>query len=125
MTKKDVFRPNARDKRARGESWLALFSARLDDAFERWYDWNRAHLKESKATYQAEFMGRYELAKYPLGSQQMLQDAWARVTTDALPPDVQLMPCNNPELKLMAAFCRELQRMAGPPPKSFSSPAMS
>jgi hypothetical protein len=91
----------------------------LDDAFERWYDWNRPHLKESKATYQAEFMGRYELAKYPLGSQQMLEDAWNRVATDALPPEVQALPCDEPDLKLMAAFCRELQRMAGPPPKSF------
>jgi hypothetical protein len=69
---------------------------------------------QTKEDYFMEYLNAYKLAKYPLGSVVMAQ-AIEAAKKNPLPPDM-LTWTDNPDVRLLAAICRELQSMAGNEP---------
>jgi hypothetical protein len=69
---------------------------------------------QSKGDYFMEYLNAYRLAKYPLGSLKMGQALHA-AKQNPLPPDA-LTWTENPEIRVLAALCRELQKMEGEKP---------
>jgi hypothetical protein len=71
-------------------------------------------LGQTKEDYFMEYLNAYKLAKYPLGS-VVLAQAIEAAKKKPLPPDA-LSWTDNPDVRLLAAICRELQIMAGDEP---------
>ena len=60
-----------------------------------------------------EFLNAYQSAKYPLGS-TLIPKAWKLATDEPLPPEA--MQFESPQLRLLVAFCRQLQLLVGDQP---------
>ena len=92
-------------------------SGKLESVFAEWYRRVRAKglLRDgqSREEYLMEFMNACEKAKYPLGGVKV-PTAWARATSQPLPDEA--MKWENPKLRLLIAFLKQLQEMAGPDP---------
>lgn len=69
---------------------------------------------QTKEDYFMEYLNAYKLAKYPLGSVAVAQ-AIEAAKKNPLPPDT-LPWTANPDMRLLAAICRELQTIAGDEP---------
>ena len=69
---------------------------------------------QSNEDYFMEYLNAYKLAKFPLGSVAVAQ-ALKAAKKNPLPPDT-LAWADNPDVRLLAAICRELQTIAGKEP---------
>lgn len=89
---------------------------RLRQVFETWYQPATPFLRpgHTKGEYYMEFLAAYDSAKYPLGA-GVIEEAWRRAQTAITPPDI-IAFTDDPQIRLAAALCRELQRMHGDNP---------
>lgn len=94
----------------------------LFGVFSRWYQQasGRKVLRagQTEEDYLMEFLNAYRKAKHPLGSATLAR-AWKRAQASAPPPEV--MRFQNPQTRLLAALCRELQAETGSEPFYMSS----
>jgi hypothetical protein len=83
--------------------------------FDRWYDEAAPFLRGelTKEDYLVEFLNSYRSAKYLIGDAATL--AWERARKNPLPTDFAPY-FKTPEMRLLLAFCFELQRLAGDRP---------
>ena len=86
------------------------------DIHNRWLEGAAPFLRpgQSKEDYFMEYLNAYQLAKYPLGSAAVAK-AMDAAKQNPLPPDA-LPWASNPDTRLLAAICRELQKSAGEAP---------
>ena len=89
--------------------------AQLDTVFDVWYGQAKEFLKDgqTKEEYYMEFMNACEKAKFPLGGVKVAE-AWAKAKSQPLPSEA--MKFENPKIRLLIAFLKELQVMAGTQP---------
>jgi hypothetical protein len=82
--------------------------------FLPWYNQNQ-HLREGEAreAYWLEFLEAYDDVKCPLG-QGVLERTWQAALTCHPPTEAQRF--KDPRNRLLVAWCRELQRVAGDGP---------
>lgn len=87
----------------------------LQEVFEQWYVRSEQFLRDgqSKEEYYLEFMNAYQRAKFPLGGRR-LSEAWERASSQPLPDEATKF--QNPKLRLLIAFLKQLQLMAGDKP---------
>jgi hypothetical protein len=86
------------------------------DIHNRWLEGAAPFLRpgQTREDYFMEYLNAYRLAKYPLGS-AALAKALNAASQNPLPQDV--FPwIENPDTRLLAAICRELQKSAGAAP---------
>jgi Bifunctional DNA primase/polymerase, N-terminal. len=83
--------------------------------FDLWYCKAKPYLREhqSKEAYLIELLNAYKAAKFPIGAAD--SEAWNNALRNPLPPDF-LSHFDQPEIRLVIAFCVELQRNAGDAP---------
>lgn len=86
------------------------------DIHNRWLTRAAQFLRpdQTKEDYFMEYLNAYKLAKFPLGSAAVAQ-AMIAAKKNPLPPNV-LTWADNPDVRLLAAICRELQIIAGKEP---------
>jgi hypothetical protein len=90
-------------------------SPKFESVFDAWFSQAKEFLRDgrSREDYYLEFMYACEKAKFPLGGVRV-PEAWARATSQPLPREA--MNWDNPKLRLLIAFLKQLQEMAGPEP---------
>lgn len=83
--------------------------------FDLWYDKAEPYLRKDqlKEAYMIEFLNAYKAAKFPFGVAD--RTAWNSAIRNPLPSDF-LPHFADPEIRLVIAFCVELQRNAGDAP---------
>lgn len=90
--------------------------------FSLWYQQAKARsvlrAGQTEEDYLMEFLNAYRKAKHPLGSATLAR-AWKRAQTSEPPPET--MRFQNPQTRLLATFCRELQTETGAEPFYLSS----
>jgi len=87
----------------------------LESIFDEWYKRSREFLRDgqTREEYFVEFMNACERAKFPLGGAKVAE-AWAKA--ESQPPPSEAMKFENPKIRLLIAFLKELQVMAGTQP---------
>lgn len=87
----------------------------LKTAFDQWYGRARLFLREgqTKEDYWFEFLNACQRAKFPLGGVKLAQ-AWDKAKSDPLPPEA--MTFDNPEMRMLVAFLKQLQTIQGAEP---------
>jgi hypothetical protein len=84
----------------------------LSEIFGLWHDAAKSWLRpeQTKQEYWTEFLEGYEKVKHPL-DESTLQTAWETAQKSPLPKEAAQF--EKPEIRLLVALCRELQRAAG------------
>jgi hypothetical protein len=90
-------------------------SPKLESVFDAWYRQSEKFLRDgrSREEYYLEFLYASEKARFPLGGVK-LAEAWARAASQPLPSEATMW--ENPKLRLLIAFLKQLQETAGPEP---------
>jgi hypothetical protein len=89
--------------------------ARLDTVFDAWYGQAKKFLRDgqTKEEYYMEFMNACEKAKFPLGGGKVAE-AWEKANSQPLPGEA--LRFENAKIRLLVAFLKNLQLMAGSKP---------
>lgn len=92
----------------------------LRDAFNQWYARAVDFLRpdQTKEDYLMEFLNARQHAKFPLGG-NAIPEAWKLAQELPLPPEAEQF--ENQQRRLLVAFCRQLQILAGDEPFYLSS----
>jgi len=89
--------------------------AQLDTVFDVWYGQAKEFLKDgqTKEEYYMEFMNACEKAKFPLGGVKVAE-AWEKANSQPFPSEA--IRFENPKIRLLVAFLKNLQVMTGSEP---------
>jgi Bifunctional DNA primase/polymerase, N-terminal len=89
--------------------------AQLESVFDEWCVRSQKFLRDGQGReeYYLEFMNACQRAKYPLGAVRVAE-AWERAKSQPLPSEA--MKFENPKIRLLIAFLKEMQVMAGTEP---------
>ena len=87
----------------------------LQNVFDQWHARATDFLRpgQTKEEYFVEFLNAYQRAKFPLGGKAIAQ-AWKLAQEQPLPSEA--LQFENPRLRLLVAFCRQLQILNGSEP---------
>jgi hypothetical protein len=87
--------------------------------FNRWHEQNQfLDPAQTKEDYMIEFFNAHKRAKHPMGG-DTIPNAWKAANSKPLPPEAG--DFENPKMKLLIAFCYQLQLIAGSKPFYLSS----